>query len=429
MENDINNFQFAKYHKINILGNKGVGKKTLLKEFKKFNNQNYNENLKDDEDENDDENDSSKIIEQPIERLKIQLKNGIFLYLNIYITNLDDMNFIKDANKYILYNSEIIILMIDITKSNSFEIIKEYLEFTIPKNDLEENKNNNDFFNNKQLILLANKIDLDSDREVGSYELNQLIELYPKIKLIEISLKNFDIFEDLLNIIYFTFEQENFNLYNIIQLKEPLQISKNNNIQNIDSLMTIFLLGNSGVGKTSFMGRFFQNYFNSSTLSTLGFDVGKTIIKVNNKFFRLEVWDTAGQERLRSIPKKFYIKGDAFILMFDITNEKSFNDLNQWIKDICEARNNNNDIINDAIIYLIGNKIDDIDNRKVLSENAENYAKEKFISYMEVSCKNGINIYDVMINIILDTSKKCNYIRNSFFLGNMKKDKKKCFNC
>ena len=427
MESDINeNLNFVKFHKINIFGNTGVGKKTLLKEFNKFNNPNYSE--KEFEFNNENEiNDSQKIIEQPIQQLIIPLENEKFLYLNIYITNLDDINFIKDKNKYILYNSEIIVLMIDITNSNSFQTIKQYLEFIIPKNDSIEISNFNENIENKQIILLANKMDLDSDREVGSYELNQLNELYSKLKLIEISLKKLDNFEELLNMFHYTFEQESFKLYNIVKLKEPLYIPKKVNIQNVDSLMTIFLLGSSGVGKTSFIGRFFSNVFNSNTLSTLGLDVEKTIMKINDKICRLEVWDTAGQERLRSIPKQFYIKGDIFILMFDITNKKSFLDLNQWIKDICESRNvNNNDISNDTTVYLIGNKIDDIENRKVESEDAEKYAKEKNICYMEVSCKNGINIYDIMVNIILDSSKKMNFIRKSIFLSKKKNDKKKC---
>ena len=427
MESDINeNLNFVKFHKINIFGNTGVGKKTLLKEFNKFNNPNYSE--KEFEFNNENEiNDSQKIIEQPIQQLIIPLENEKFLYLNIYITNLDDINFIKDKNKYILYNSEIIVLMIDITNSNSFQTIKQYLEFIIPKNDSIEISNFNENIENKQIILLANKMDLDSDREVGSYELNQLNELYSKLKLIEISLKKLDNFEELLNMFHYTFEQESFKLYNIVKLKEPLYIPKKVNIQNVDSLMTIFLLGSSGVGKTSFIGRFFSNVFNSNTLSTLGLDVEKTIMKINDKICRLEVWDTAGQERLRSIPKKFYIKGDIFILMFDITNKKSFLDLNQWIKDICESRNvNNNDISNDTTVYLIGNKIDDIENRKVESEDAEKYAKEKNICYMEVSCKNGINIYDVMVNIIFDASKKLNLVRKSVFLSNKKNNKTKC---
>ena len=427
MESDINeNLNFVKFHKINIFGNTGVGKKTLLKEFNKFNNPNYSE--KEFEFNNENEiNDSQKIIEQPIQQLIIPLENEKFLYLNIYITNLDDINFIKDKNKYILYNSEIIVLMIDITNSNSFQTIKQYLEFIIPKNDSIEISNFNENIENKQIILLANKMDLDSDREVGSYELNQLNELYSKLKLIEISLKKLDNFEELLNMFHYTFEQESFKLYNIVKLKEPLYIPKKVNIQNVDSLMTISLLGSSGVGKTSFIGRFFSNVFNSNTLSTLGLDVEKTIMKINDKICRLEVWDTAGQERLRSIPKKFYIKGDIFILMFDITNKKSFLDLNQWIKDICESRNvNNNDISNDTTVYLIGNKIDDIENRKVESEDAEKYAKEKNICYMEVSCKNGINIYDVMVNIIFDASKKLNLVRKSVFLSNKKNNKTKC---
>jgi small GTP-binding protein len=390
MESDINeNLNFVKFHKINIFGNTGVGKKTLLKEFNKFNNPNYSE--KEFEFNNENEiNDSQKIIEQPIQQLIIPLENEKFLYLNIYITNLDDINFIKDKNKYILYNSEIIVLMIDITNSNSFQTIKQYLEFIIPKNDSIEISNFNENIENKQIILLANKMDLDSDREVGSYELNQLNELYSKLKLIEISLKKLDNFEELLNMFHYTFEQESFKLYNIVKLKEPLYIPKNVNIQNVDSLMTIFLLGSSGVGKTSFIGRFFSNVFNSNTLSTLGLDVEKTIMKINDKICRLEVWDTAGQERLRSIPKKFYIKGDIFILMFDITNKKSFLDLNQWIKDICESRNvNNNDISNDTTVYLIGNKIDDIENRKVESEDAENMPRRKIFVIWKFLVKMG----------------------------------------
>ena len=423
------NIKFVKFHKVNILGTSGVGKKTLFTEFKKYNNPKYSE---EDNKTNEEENKIvPNIIELPIERITIPLKKeNLYLHLNIYITNLDNLEIIKEKNKYLLYNSEIILLIVDITNTNSFHVIKEYLDFILKKE-------NDDIFDsnyqNNEIIVLANKTDLDSDREVGSYELNQLTDDHPKIKLLEISLKDLDNFDELLYQMNTILKQDNFKIHNIIEIKEPIQIPKNtnNNLLNVNSVITIFFLGSSGVGKTSFINRFFSNLYSSSTLSTLGIDVEKSLLKINGNLYRLEVWDTAGQERLRSIPKKYYVKGDAFLLMFDVTDEKSFSDLNQWIKDLSSARNRDNDFSTtcDTVIYLIGNKIDDFDNRKILSKDAEKFSSENNIYYIEVSCKDGINIYEVMINIIIDASKKLDYIRKSIFLtkkNQKKNDNKNC---
>ena len=423
------NIKFVKFHKVNILGTSGVGKKTLFTEFKKYNNPKYSE---EDNITNEEENKIvPNIIELPIERITIPLKKeNLYLHLNIYITNLDNLEIIKEKNKYLLYNSEIILLIVDITNTNSFHVIKEYLDFILKKE-------NDDIFDsnyqNNEIIVLANKTDLDSDREVGSYELNQLTDDHPKIKLLEISLKDLDNFDELLYQMNTILKQDNFKIHNIIEIKEPIQIPKNlnNNLLNVNSVITIFFLGSSGVGKTSFINRFFSNLYSSTTLSTLGIDVEKSLLKINGNLYRLEVWDTAGQERLRSIPKKYYVKGDAFLLMFDVTDEKSFSDLNQWIKDLSSARNRDNDFSTtcDTVIYLIGNKIDDFDNRKILSKDAEKFSSENNIYYIEVSCKDGINIYEVMINIIIDASKKLDYIRKSIFLtkkNQKKNDNKNC---
>ncbi len=425
------NIKFVKFHKVNILGTSGVGKKTLFTEFKKYNNSEYSK--EEDNKTNEEENKIvSNIIELPIERISIPLKKeeNLYLHLNIYITNLDNLEIIKEKNKYLLYNSEIILLIVDITNTNSFHVIKEYLDFILKKENDDIFDSN---FQNNEIIVLANKTDLDSDREVGSYELNQLTDEHPKIKLLEISLKDLDNFDELLYQMNNILKQDNFKIHNIIEIKEPIQIPKNlnNNLLNVNSVITIFFLGSSGVGKTSFINRFFSNLYSSTTLSTLGIDVEKSLLKINGNLYRLEVWDTAGQERLRSIPKKYYVKGDAFLLMFDVTDEKSFNDLNQWIKDLSSARNRDNDFSTtcDTVIYLIGNKIDDFDNRKILSKDAEKFSSENNIYYIEVSCKDGINIYEVMINIIIDASKKLDYIRKSIFLtkkNQKKNDNKNC---
>jgi GTPase SAR1 family protein len=120
--------------------------------------------------------------------------------------------------------------------------------------------------------------------------------------------------------------------------------------------------------------------------------------------------------------------------MYDITKESTFNELTQWIKDIKEARNtdvndNNND--NNCIIYLTGNKIDNINQREIKTEDAENFAKNYNINYTEISCKDGINIYEIMENIIFDTSKRLDYLKEGFNLEKEKIEgvkKKKCCN-
>ena len=205
----------------------------------------------------------------------------------------------------------------------------------------------------------------------------------------------------------------------------PIKMNKKFLLE-ITNTMSIFLLGNSSVGKTSFIKRFFDNYFSTSNLSTLGIDVEKTYVKINDQnIIKIDVWDTAGQERLRSIPRKYYIKGDAFILMYDVTNENSFNDLNQWIKDIKENKgidNNNNE---NYVIYLAGNKIDIINERKIQTEDAENFSRENKIKYVEISCKNGINVNEIMENIIYDTSQKLGTFNNFIKIKNIKDDDNK----
>ena len=111
--------------------------------------------------------------------------------------------------------------------------------------------------------------------------------------------------------------------------------------------------------------------------------------------------------------------------MYDVTNENSFNDLNQWIKDIKENKgidNNNNE---NYVIYLAGNKIDIINERKIQTEDAENFSRENKIKYVEISCKNGINVNEIMENIIYDTSQKLGTFNNFIKIKNIKDDDNK----
>ena len=93
-------------------------------------------------------------------------------------------------------------------------------------------------------------------------------------------------------------------------------------------------LGDSGVGKTSFIKRVCQNVFEESFNATVGLDYETRLIYVDEQLASLKFWDTAGQERYRSIVKSYYRDTDCFLCMFDVNDEKSFLNLRSWISSI-----------------------------------------------------------------------------------------------
>ena len=125
---------------------------------------------------------------------------------------------------------------------------------------------------------------------------------------------------------------------------------------------------------------------------------------------KIELWDTAGQERLRSIPKNYYNKGDGFFMLFDVTNRKTFEEVSGWIEDIRSNRINSEEKKDfeqkpvDEVMVLIGNKIDETQKREVTREEAENLAKKYKVKYCEISCKLGINIYEIFCEVIIEAS-------------------------
>ncbi|NWW08705.1 RAB3C protein, partial [Oreocharis arfaki] len=105
---------------------------------------------------------------------------------------------------------------------------------------------------------------------------------------------------------------------------------KDTSDQNFDYMFKLLIIGNSSVGKTSFLFRYADDSFTSAFVSTVGIDFKvKTVFK-NEKRIKLQIWDTAGQERYRTITTAYYRGAMGFILMYDITNEDSFNAVQDW---------------------------------------------------------------------------------------------------
>ena len=169
----------------------------------------------------------------------------------------------------------------------------------------------------------------------------------------------------------------------------------------------VVLLGESGVGKTSIITRYVNNYFEDNSLTTNGASsTYKTIyLEQYNKSIKFEIWDTAGQERYRSLTKIFYKNASVAILCYDITKKNSFNEIkNYWFN---QVKNNSP---NDIVIAIAANKSDLYESEEVNEEEAINYAKSVGVIFFETSAMNSSGIDD-LFNAIGDKfidSKYCN---------------------
>ena len=148
------------------------------------------------------------------------------------------------------------------------------------------------------------------------------------------------------------------------------------------------VIGSSGVGKTAILRRLVDDVFVSENQSTIGVEYLATEIDVDGVQLKLQIWDTAGQERFRSIAKSYFRFAIGVILVFDLTERKTFDDLYQWINDIRSLCDPN------VVITLIGNKSDLIQQRNVTTGEAENFANLHQLVYFETSALGGDNIQE-----------------------------------
>ncbi|XP_040430199.1 EF-hand calcium-binding domain-containing protein 4B isoform X1 [Cygnus olor] len=152
-----------------------------------------------------------------------------------------------------------------------------------------------------------------------------------------------------------------------------------------DRLFKIIFVGNSSVGKTSFLRRFCEDRFFPGTAATVGVDYNVKTITVDNTQVALQLWDTAGQERYRSITKQFFRKADGVIVMYDITAKDTFTAVKQWLISIEEGTGEN------VPVLLLGNKTDNEKEREVPNGMGEHLAKDYNLIFYECSAYSGHN--------------------------------------
>ena len=158
----------------------------------------------------------------------------------------------------------------------------------------------------------------------------------------------------------------------------------------------VLLLGDSSVGKTCFLLRYCDKSFQEAHLSTIGLDYRlKTMTLENDKTIKLQIWDTAGQDRFRAITKNYYKGANGIILIYDVTNKQSYENVKNWLTQIKEEANPN------VIIYLTGNKIDVEENLRVITtEDGQKIAEEYQLLFKEASAKNGINVNEIFQELV-----------------------------
>ncbi|XP_018411166.1 PREDICTED: ras-related protein Rab-8A isoform X2 [Nanorana parkeri] len=167
-----------------------------------------------------------------------------------------------------------------------------------------------------------------------------------------------------------------------------------------DYLFKLLLIGDSGVGKTCVLFRFSEDAFNSTFISTIGIDFKIRTIELDGKRIKLQIWDTAGQERFRTITTAYYRGAMGIMLVYDITNEKSFDNIKNWIRNIEEHASA------DVEKMILGNKCDVNEKRQVSKEKGDKLASEYGIKFMETSAKANINVENAFFTLARDIKAK-----------------------
>ena len=434
-------YNITHYKKVNLFGKSKVGKKTLVSYIEHFSDKDVEFKFNKDDIEKEIDENNIPLVDD-VKKISIKYYETKKLDINLYITSIDNKELIEDNLDNLLTNSECIILMIDLTNTESFEQISELIPLIYQK------MKSNMEYGDVPIFFISTKLDLEDKRTVSGYEIKELIDNYPNVSSYEISLNlepnanDETINEFILKLCHTISESEKQYTYkydslNLVKICDPMLLPKENKlVKNVDNTISLLLLGSQTVGKTSFSHRLFKNHFKENQIATIGIDTDITVVELYGCLVKVELWDTAGQERYKSIPVKYYSKCDGFLLLYDVNKKESFDDIVGWIKDIRKARGNVDEQniekkSNDEILILIGNKIDAIGQRQVTREDAIEFSKKYNVQYYETSCKLGINLYEIFCDIVIQVSSLNRRESTNFALEKRKEQintlkKKKC---
>ena len=164
---------------------------------------------------------------------------------------------------------------------------------------------------------------------------------------------------------------------------------------NYEFLVKIIIIGDSGVGKTNFMFRFADNTFNSLHVSTVGLDYKSKIIILpsSKKKVKIQIWDTAGQERYMALNKSSFQKVQGIIIMYDLTDRKSFENIDKWLNIVSQN-------FPGKSMILVANKLDLSDEKRIVTEEeGQKLAEENNVKFFEGSGQTGENVEEIFTEL------------------------------
>jgi Ras-related protein Rab-1A len=167
-----------------------------------------------------------------------------------------------------------------------------------------------------------------------------------------------------------------------------------------DYLFKLLLIGDSGVGKSCLLLRFADDTYTESYISTIGVDFKIRTIELDGKTIKLQIWDTAGQERFRTITSSYYRGAHGIIVVYDVTDLESFNNVKQWLHEIDRyACDNVNKL-------LVGNKSDLLPKKVVDYNTAKEFSEQLGIPFLETSAKNATNVEQAFLTMAAEIKNR-----------------------
>ncbi len=155
----------------------------------------------------------------------------------------------------------------------------------------------------------------------------------------------------------------------------------------------MLIIGDQAVGKSSLLMRFIDEKFSLSMMGTAGVDMKKKVIENNNQKINFLFYDSAGHDRFRHLTKQHYQGSKGIILAYDVTDKKTFDNVDGWINSIKENADSNAEMI------IIGNKID-LTDRAVTTDDAKELYNKHGIEVFEASAKSGDNVKEAFLKLI-----------------------------
>eukprot|EP00298_Acanthocystis_sp_HF-20_P026827 c4659_g1_i1.p1 GENE.c4659_g1_i1~~c4659_g1_i1.p1 ORF type:complete len:218 (+),score=54.31 c4659_g1_i1:1-654(+) len=170
-----------------------------------------------------------------------------------------------------------------------------------------------------------------------------------------------------------------------------------------DYLFKLLLIGDSGVGKSCLLLRFADDTYTESYISTIGVDFKIRTIEIDGKTVKLQIWDTAGQERFRTITSSYYRGAHGIIVVYDVTDLESFNNVKNWLHEIERYA------VEGVNKLLVGNKCDLVSKKQVETGLAKEFADSMSISFLETSAKTAQNVENAFITMAKDIKERLSH--------------------